>query len=457
MKTTNETTRLKVGKTIFSFLVITSVIFIGLYFTITTDWRIDTADYKIIVLTKGYVNNITVTDWIHYYNASEAYLEQPKGVNIETRAYATSNNSRIQVVFENFSDEIAIVVLSGMEPLSNIPVSSIPINGASTKFSSGYPHIKGELENCTNFLFYLSISANTRIGKINVNSYYVEAVVKDGKLDSFKHSQSKERALTVSVWTAIFLSATISAICITLFSALRLEKGFQRFPVVTLTFVSVMCIIYLYLGTGGDLLSRTNVDFNYRVLLSLLSSFFHFDYDHLMYNLLLGFLIGGSLIEIWLFKYDALKRYIWYFFPLALTTSISVKQLVTSNSFYLSTGASLWIIGFAIVLLLYIITDKSRVLRRASVWDCIALLLSGYLFFSTTWNVTAGFLIEYYSDAKKSSFIVHVVVFCLPYLIVALALWILFERYKVLSKRKMRRNENRVAHECLSLFHLFKC
>ena len=414
----------KRGAAIFFFLLVTLIIFLTSYFTMLNGWSVDTAEYKLIVRTKGHLNNLTVTNWIYYFNASTANLTLPEGINIETRAYSTNNNSIVEIVFEDFKDELAVIVLSNIEPLSNIPISSIPIDESAKKFSGWRPAIEGDLENCTNFFSYLSISANTQRGRINLYSYSVEAIVTDGELKWSNWSQSKERTLTLSLWAFIFLSATISSICVTTISLLLSRRVLQIFPIVTLLLASIMCFIYLYVGVGNDFLSIADADFGSRLSLSLLSGLFHTSYNHLIGNLLGGFIIGGSLIEIWLLKFRSMNRYLWYFSPVPLAILIDVSNLFLYPSISPSVGSSLWSIGIAIVLVLSIFQERSRLSRLTSVWDLVALLLCGYLAISSTWNYLASLLIHYYSNAMVSLSANHLMFVVLYSFVICIILWI---------------------------------
>jgi len=391
------------------FISLSAIFFSAFYFKVLTGWSVDKAEYKLIAKTKGLVNNLTVTDWIYYFNASAASLSAPQGITIETEPISTNNYSMIKIVFQDFKGELAVVVISNVEPLSSIPLIDIPIDESSTKFSSWRPSIYGGgLENCTNFFFYLRVSAKTPMGKISINSYSNEALVKNGELQWSDLPQSKERTFTVSLWAFVFSSATISAVCLSVVSFWRKKKILQAFPIVTLLLASLMCLTYLYVGVGNDLLSYSNINSSSRFLLALLSVFFHFDYSHLMSNLLFGFLIAGSLIEVWLSRFYGLKRYLWYFSPLPFSILFSVSSVFSSGYFYVSTGASLWCIGLTIVLLLSIPTKSFRSLKNVSNVDFAALLLIGYLLFSITWGYAANFLVYYYSATSKSLFVFHI-------------------------------------------------
>lgn len=398
------------GTTILLFFLGTVILSSLFYLTLQTGWSIDTAEYKLIVGTKGHINNITATVWIYYFNASTASVTTPQGINIETDGSSTES-SRVQISFEDFKDELAIIVFSNMEPLRSVAIDK------PYEFTPRRPIIDGELENSTNFFSHLFISASTPMGKTNVYSFSIEAIVKDGKLTWNDWPQSKKMTLTVFVWALIFLSATISSICITTVSFLLKRKVFQTFPIVTLLLVSAMCFIYLHVGVGNDLLSISNADLGSRLSLSLLSNFFHFSYDHLMGNLLGSFIIGGSLIEIWLPKFHSLNRYFWYFFPVPLSILISVTNLFWSPFFSPGFGSSFWSIGIAVVLVLSILRGRPSLSKLTSVWDFIALLFSGYLVVSSTWNYLASLLIYYYSEARVSLSVGHLL-FVVLYLIV---------------------------------------
>ena len=386
--------------TILLFFLGTIILFSLFYFSLQTEWSVDTAEYKLIVRTKGHVNNLTVTIWIYYFNASTANVTTPKGIDIETSPSSTES-SRVQISFEDFKDELAIIVLSNMEPMRSVPIDR-PYD-----FTPPPPIIEGELENSTNFFSHLFISASTPMGKINVYSFSNEAIVREGKLTWSDWPQSKKMTPAVFVWTFVFLSATISSICVTIGSFLLRRKVFQTFPIATLLLASAMCFVYLYVGVGNDLLSIANADLGSRLSLSLLSNFFHFSYDHLMGNLLGSFIIGGSLIEIWLLRFQSKNRYLWYFSPVPVSILISVANLFRSPLFSPSVGSSFWSIGIAVVLVLSILRERSSLSKLTSVWDFIALLFSGYLAVSSTWNYLASLLIHYYSEARFSLFAGH--------------------------------------------------
>jgi hypothetical protein len=403
------------------FLFIATASFSAFYFTMLTRWVVDTAEYKFIARTKGHVSNLTVTIWISNFNVSNASLTTPSGIKTNPPDYLNENLSRVQIVFEDFNGGLAIIVFSNMRILAHIPAPTIPVGESLGRFIGPLPAVEGDLKNCSGFFSHFSISANTPLGKIDVYSYSIESVVADNQNKwDIDFPQSKDRTLAVSFWAFIFLSATISSVCITVTSFLRLKTIIQTFPVVTLFVASVMCFLYLFVGVGADLLSTANVDFASRLLLSFLSAFFHFDYHHLMNNLLYGFLIGGSLIEVWLFKFYGPKRYLWYLSPLPLSILFSLVSLL-SPSFSVSTGSSLWCIGIAFALVAMILRERCRILDQASIWDVIALLLSGYLLVLSTWNNVVNGMVNYYSSKEWFSSVLHIF-FALAYLGMLLAI-----------------------------------
>jgi len=386
------------------FVLIAISIFSVFYFTLLTGWTIEQAEYKLIVKAKGYVNNLTVTYWIRYFNASTAEITNPLGIRIDIVVDSSNKNSKVQIVFENFTDELAVVSFSNMSLLANIPVSGIPVDDSSAKFNYGSPAVEGNWRNCTNFFFHLSISANTAVGKIRVYASSTESIVTNNSLTWNDYPQSKDRTLTVAFWAFMLLSSTISATSITVLSSLL--KIRIKFPMITLAIATIMCMVYVLIGVGNDILSSANVSLDSRILLSLFSDFFHSSYDHLMGNLLF-FLIGGSLIELWLVRFYGRRCYVWYCASIPVSIGFSALGLVKSGFFSISTGASLWCIGIALALAISIIGHKENFMKLKSAMDIVALLISGYLLFGSTWNYLSTILIYYYSNTTVMISIFH--------------------------------------------------
>jgi hypothetical protein len=405
------------------FASLTTVIFLALFFTVLTGWTVDRAEYRLMIRTKGHINELVVTDWIRYFNASTANITAPQGVNVETRVQIDNNQSVIEIAFTNFGGEVATVALSDMKPLSHIPLSSIPTNEISRTFHDWHPAINGDSRNCTDLFSHLSISANTNLGNIDTNTRSVEAIVTDGVPKWTAWPESKEKSFTEALWACLFLSATIGSVCVTGGSLLLNKKAYQIFPTVTLAFASVMCFIYLFIGVGNDVVARTDASVQYRVLLALLSCFFHINYEHLMGNILYAFLIGGSLIEIWLLKIYSLRRYLLYVLPLPFSVLFSFFGLFSSTSLSVGVGASFWNIGIALGLLLTTIRERDKLLNANPIRSLIAPLLVGYLSISATWNYVAGFLAST-SDETRQLSIGHIF-FALLYVVVLLVTFVL--------------------------------
>lgn len=414
--------------TIICFLFLTVFIFSIFYFTTLTGWTISGADYKLVLRTNGSVNNLTLTLWISSFNVSGARLSVPPGIRKTPADFQNENLSRIQIIFENFNGSSAVVSLSDIPMLPNIPESFTQFESS---FETYRPQVEGDLVSFSNVFVHFSISADTPLGRTAVYSYTYEAASSKGKVEWLPRdlTQSKDRQLTVSYWGFVLLSATISSLCITLFSLATQKKIFQIFPTVTLASASIMCLTYLYVGVGDDLLSIGNGETGFRVLLSVLSPFFHFDYFHLMNNLLFSFLLGGCLLEIWLPKYCNFKRYALYLSPLLLSIPASFLSVLSDRYLYVSTGASFWCIGIALVLVIVINSERSNLVKRFSDWDLLALFLTGYLIVLSTWNYAASFLIDFSSPSTRSVFLSHIL-FALSYSLIPL---LVVSRWKSLS------------------------
>lgn len=395
-------------------MAVAGTLFSLLYFGYLTGWVADTADYKLLINAKGNIDNLTITNYIYFFNASTGIIAKPEGVQVNTFASSTGNFSRIEIVFLHLGNGLAIVTLSDMKPLSNVPASSIPTDTSSQSFfSNGIPGVQGNVDNCTNLFLHLSVSAKTRFGELSVYSQSAESVPINGNFQ-WDNSQSKDRVFSVAVFGFALLSVALSWACVTIVSFLWTRARaltFRPFPIITLCFASLMCLLYVYVGVGDDLLSHENLGAWSRVVLALVSPLFHFNYLHLMDNLLYSFIIGGSLVEVWLYKSYSSKRYAWYFSPVPLSLLFSFlfsfPILPIVSSYGISSGSSLWCIGLAVVLVLAIYRERTRLLTLSSFSNLIVLFLVGYLLFSSSWNYVANALVTYYSTDVWGTLMIH--------------------------------------------------
>jgi hypothetical protein len=379
---------------ILSLIIVAGVLFSFSYFTCLTGWVVDTAEYKFFVNAKGNLSNLTISNYIYFFNASTGSINAPEGVHVDTQAYMDGNWSRIDITFNNFGKGLAVITLSEMEPLTNVPPSSIPVDVSSLIFlPNQVPGVQGNLVNVTNLFVHLSVSAKTPLGKLNIYTHSAESILINGNLKWNYDFQFKDTTLTVSVMGFIFLSVAISWTCVAFVSFLFKRKTLWPFPIFTICFASVMCLLYVYIGVGDDLLSNANLTIWSRILLSFLSPLFHFYYSHLMDNLLYSFIIGGSIVEIWLYGIYNSKRYVWYFSPLPISILFTFFSFPSGQYYVVSSGASLWCVGLVVVLLLAVYKERVRLFKSVSFWNLVVLLLIGYLLFSSSWNFVANALI----------------------------------------------------------------
>lgn len=380
------------------FCLITICLYSLFHFLLLNGWVVDNSEYKLVIETRGNVKDLVVIEYVYYFNASTAITTKPEGVEVET-SY-TPYDSRIKITFNGFAESKQVtVVLHDMSITGNISVDE------DRRFSQVKPLLEGNLDNYTHIFSHFSVSVNTPyIGKINVYSDSIDGTVKDGEVQWSSWPQSKTKTLTVAKWASLFLSATISSLAVHISSHVLKKKTFLRFPIVTLAMLSTMCFVYLLAGVGNDFISLNNASELSRYTLSFLSMFFHGNYGHLMENILVGFVISGSLIEIWFLQARKLDLYLWYFSPLPISVLLGILPILRSQgSITVSVGASFWIIGMTVALIISVIRNRTVIQQSASKWEFIALLLLGYLTVSIVWNYIAGILIYHYSEKSVST------------------------------------------------------
>lgn len=367
--------------------------------TILQGWNIHEGQYTLIFITEGKVNNVTVTTRLYSFNSSDAVLKQTtEGIQAKTL-----RNGEIEIhVWKLENATKATITLEHIKPIESISLDSYRI------YSEKYPELKGELDNCTLVFSHFAVYADSPLAKLQVYSNSITGRIIGNEM-VWESEESKTKTLTVTRLGIGLLSFAIAMSLLWASTTLRVPK-------VTPLIAAGLVFVYVYLGVGNDFLANFELNTFSQFALTLLSPFFHGDYGHLMGNIF-GFLICGSLIEIWWKGISRKALFLWYISPLPF--SIALSGLSIAKSLLPPIGASLWVVGLAIANTNYAFDNKHRIDLRTSKRDFAAMLLSGYVIMRSSYDYITYLLSYHFLERVPQTVFGHLAFFIIYFAFLA--------------------------------------
>jgi len=364
-------------------------------FTILYGWSVREGRYELILVTNGELKDVTVWTRLYSFNSSTAILEQvPAGIQVKT--FGTGEIEIYIPKLENATK--AIIVLNHIKPTETIPPDSYKI------YSREYPDPRGDFSNCTLIFSHFVVYGDSPLTEFQIYSNSIIGTSTNNEVD-WLLAQSKTKTLTVARFGIGLLSFTIGMFLLWIF-------GILRVPVLTPLIAAGLVFVYVCLGVGNDFLASFDLSSFSRIILTLLSTFFHGDYGHLIGNIS-GFLICSSLIETWWKGIGRKAIILWYLSPLIL--SVAASALVAAGTSLPPIGSSFWIIGLAIANANYAFENRHRINLATSKWDFAALLFTGYVILSASYNYIAYALSYHFKEEEILNAVGHLAFFIFYY------------------------------------------
>jgi len=365
------------------YILIFFCLFGFLHTVFLADWKVSQADSTIYIVANSQTSGVFRIDFATGLNATPAKI-------YSNHIAISRSESAIDLSITNLTQET----------VSKIYVERIQIRSANLSLNWPRSRSLGTLIDCTppnNFdgTIYLTnrIMASTRFGLIPIYQVSFSTVWTDGEntyLDEPTPFHEAYRIPDLLDWFLIVITLTVTGV---IGSWIQVPFCTKRYPYFTLVSFSMLIGLFVFLGTGFNVLYYNFGSFIHRILVATLSPFFHWDYGHLVGNMS-AFLLAGLVMESGL-KWRKLKyRAFFYCFPLLSANYVLVILQCASLSRF-TFGLSFAIISMSAEYLFVTLAYRNQLFSEHNLTTYFALtLVMGYVLVGGAYNWLFTFLID---------------------------------------------------------------
>jgi len=307
------------------------------------DWKQKDCKLKVIIVADDPVDvkiylppDYDVRDSTPKSNVESINVEVSSG---DIMIHGKSNNNLIVIDFEKIGLLRSMLNADEMNPIEVVAVGNVTI----------YCH-----------LFVLS---ETKIGEVVCYSMVYAVQNMKGVVTPIFGNFANEKVRTRDC--AVWFSMAISLLLFMLLSRVLRITWAERLPILTCTLTGVMFGLYLYAGTGLDILMADSFSTPNILTVLALGSLLHSSFSHLFNDFFLGFLPAGVAFEsgfMWKSRKAMAETYLASFFLFNL--------LITAISYPMHgippMGSSYPVISLATVLVSLLFIFRERIVSDAA-------------------------------------------------------------------------------------------
>jgi len=376
------------------FVIITLSSFLVINYLFLTGWKISHADFQAVVYTKNKINDENIGVILQSgINSSRAIVtcNYPFNVSGSGGWDSPNNESYLSIDFRFLSEnKKAHFIFENFEFYLDYPISLLPI-GDNPNVRDEHIIFKNNIEDSLKEVnTIMIIYADSPYGDIAIYSHYQKYIWEN---NSFHKETNLYKMLIPETiqFSLIITSLMIGGLVFTIKSG-NIPIINRPFPYITFSLSLVTLMLYTLGGTGNEWLIKSGLDIFSKLSVSLLSPFFHADYEHIIGNLSM-FIPVSVFFEMWVTDLQFKRFLSYYFFPYVFTIFHSLINVIRDGPAY---GISGVIIGLSVILTFFFFLNKNK--YKIKKWyDIIPYLATGYFFGASSYRFLSELILYPFS------------------------------------------------------------